>query len=239
MFASRSSVLLALTTIFLTLFSIVDASPVERRSNDQNSNTVINQYQVPTTVGASTLPTPTGTLKAITLGRGTQNYTCATASGAPVSVGAKADLFDVTPLLKSITIAQGTQLLNLLPQFLIDFDLSLVQQYSIPVLGYHYFNRGGQPTFDLGSTGFLVAKKMGDIAAPSDACAGQFGVGYGAIDWLNLIDAGGSTGISEVYRVETAGGSSRRLVLLRDRFRCSMRRFIGSTDESLVDAGWS
>ena len=60
--------------------------------------------------------------------------------------------------------------------------------------------------FDLGSTGFLVAKKTGDIAAPGDAYAGQFGVGYGAVDWLNLVDAGGSTGISEVYRVETAGG---------------------------------
>lgn len=47
---------------------------------------------------------------------------------------------------------------------------------------------------------------MGDITAPSDAYVGQFGVGYGAVDWLKLADAGGSVGISQVYRVETAGG---------------------------------
>ena len=47
---------------------------------------------------------------------------------------------------------------------------------------------------------------MGSVTAPSDAYVGQFGVGYGAVDWLKLADAGGSVGISQVYRVVTAGG---------------------------------
>lgn len=29
------------------------------------------------------------------------------------------------------------------------------------------------------------------------------------MDWLNLVDAGGSVGLSEVYRVETAGGKQQ------------------------------
>ncbi|KAL2045195.1 hypothetical protein N7G274_002277 [Stereocaulon virgatum] len=204
MFTVRSSVVLAMTA-FLMLFSAASASPVGR-ARDQNNNVPIQQYNVPITVGASALPSPNGTLKAITLGRGTQNYTCDTASGAPRAVGAKADLFDVTPLLQSITVPQGTQLLNLLPEFLINFSLSLVQRYSIRVLGYHYFNAAGKPTFDLGDTGFFVGKKVGSITAPSDAYVGQFGIGYGAVDWLKLADAGGSVGISQVYRVVTAGG---------------------------------
>jgi len=78
----------------------------------------------------------------------------------------------------------------------------------VPVLGQHYFNGAGQPTFDLSksNTGFLVAKKIGDIPAPTNACAGQDGQAYGAVDWLTLTDVGGSQGLNEVYRVETAGG---------------------------------
>ena len=94
----------------------------------------------------------------------------------------------------------------MLPPYLIDFPLEVVNQYSIPVSGHHYFNSAGQPTFDLGNIGFLVAKKTGDIPAPANASPGQGGQGYGAVDWLNLQDAGGSTGLNEVYRVETAGG---------------------------------
>ena len=97
----------------------------------------------------------------------------------------------------------------MLPPYLINFPLALVNQYSIPVLGHHYFNSAGQPTFDLGSTGFLTAKKTGDIPAPANACPGQGDQGYGAVDWLNLVNAGGSVGLSEVYRVETAGGKQQ------------------------------
>jgi len=76
------------------------------------------------------------------------------------------------------------------------------------LLGHHYFNGAGQPTFDLGSTGFLTAKKTGNIPAPAGACPGAGGQGFGAVDWLRLVDAGGSRGLSEVYRVVTAGGKA-------------------------------
>lgn len=34
------------------------------------------------------------------------------------------------------------------------------------------------------------------------------GEAFGAVDWLKLGDVGGGRGLSEVYRVETAGGKA-------------------------------
>lgn len=50
----------------------------------------------------------------------------------------------------------------------------------------------------------LIAKKVADIKAPADANKGMEGTG--AVDWLYLNDKGGSVGVSEVYRIQTAGG---------------------------------
>lgn len=48
-------------------------------------------------------------------------------------------------------------------------------------------------------------KKLDDVAAPTGASAGPSG--SGAVAWLKLGDKGGSAGITEVYRVVTAGGN--------------------------------
>ena len=98
------------------------------------------------------------------------------------------------------------EILEILPRYLVDFDIATISNATIPVLGHHYFNAAGQPTFNLGSVGFLTGKKVGDIPAPANASAGPYDQGYGAVDWLALADAGGSVGISEAFRVETAGG---------------------------------
>lgn len=108
--------------------------------------------------------------------------------------------------------------LDRLPEYLMwlldieaDLHADLLTQYRIPTLGHHYFNAAGQATFDLGPTGLLVAKKIGGIPAPSDACQGPPGMqNFGAVDWLMLQDVGtGLTrGLSQVYRVETAGGKA-------------------------------
>jgi hypothetical protein len=69
------------------------------------------------------------------------------------------------------------------------------------------YNAAGIPTFDLDKANrLLVAKKMKGIEAPPSAPAGPEGTG--AVDWLYLVDAGGSRGVSTVYRVLTAGGTS-------------------------------
>ena len=126
----------------------------------------------------------------------------------PKAIGARAELLDASPLLKLVPPQQGTEILELLPEYLVNFDTDLLAKYSIPVLGHHIFNAAGQPTFDLGSIGLLVAKKVADIPAPADASPGTNHQGFGAVDWLSLVDAGGSKGLSEVYRVVTAGGKA-------------------------------
>ncbi|KAH7169772.1 uncharacterized protein B0J16DRAFT_419334 [Fusarium flagelliforme] len=78
---------------------------------------------------------------------------------------------------------------------------------NIPYLGRHSFNAAGVPTFNLGKVNqLLVAKKIEGIKAPFSAPVGPEGTG--AVDWLYLGNTGGSRGVSRVYRVLTAGGTS-------------------------------
>ena len=155
------------------------------------------------------MPTPTATIAYVTLGRGTQNYTCASAGVAPVAVGANATLYDASALLK-IPPPYGLKALEAAPAMAVNVDESqippIVQGHA---LGHHYFNGGGQPTFDLGKDGVLVGKKVADIPPPTNASTGPTNdptQDYGAVDWLNLVDAGTSVTMKEVYRVECAGG---------------------------------
>jgi len=151
------------------------------------------------------LTAPSGTLKAIAIGHGTQNYTCAAGStNAPVPIGAKAELLDASCLLPLFPTAEAAEILNELPGYLLNYDFAAIGNSSIPVIGHHYFaNTGpapvnGTPTFDLGSRGFLSCKKVGDIKAPGNA----------GVDWLQLTAKEPSTGLTEVYRVETAKGQA-------------------------------
>lgn len=157
-----------------------------------------------------TLPAPTATLKYVTLGRGTQNYTCTSPSASPSAFGAKASLWDVSLLLAWIPAPWGLKAVLDTPRVAINVPIEKIPSViAATAIGHHVFNSAGQPTFDLGDKGFLVGKKASGIAAPKDAASGPFnnpGQDYGAVDWLNLVDAGGSVGLTEVYRVECAGG---------------------------------
>ncbi|KAI4245787.1 MAG: hypothetical protein L6R40_002315 [Gallowayella cf. fulva] len=171
----------------------------------------LSNFHVPLSNGSASLPPPTAglTLKAVTLGRGTQNYTCAAGStAAPVAVGAKADLLDVSPFLPPFPSAEAQSVLNLLSQYLLFLDLAVIQKASIPCLGKHIFDSAGVPTFDLRNKGILKAKKISNIAAPKTASTGARGTRDGTIDWLMLGEAPGSVGLKQVYRVETAGGKA-------------------------------
>ncbi|EFX02448.1 malate dehydrogenase [Grosmannia clavigera kw1407] len=88
-------------------------------------------------------------------------------------------------------------------------SLPTVLPASIPFLGHHYFDSAGSPTFDLSAAGLLGSMaKASDVTAPSTAEKGPLGTG--AVDWLELKDNGRgiSQGISQVFRVMTAGGVS-------------------------------
>jgi hypothetical protein len=83
---------------------------------------------------------------------------------------------------------------------------------DLPVLGNHFFDWNGTPTFNISSySKILYAKKNEAVNAPADADKGPSGTG--AVQWLQLGDKTGylygtSVGLGEVYRVETAGGNS-------------------------------
>ena len=51
----------------------------------------------------------------------------------------------------------------------------------------------------------LFSNKLADIKAPANASTGIEGTD--AVDWLALTAIGGSVGLQEVFRVDTAGGN--------------------------------
>lgn len=80
---------------------------------------------------------------------------------------------------------------------------------EIAFLGVHYFDAASAPTFDLSASTdklFFSGAKTGSVKAPADANKGLLATG--AVDWLQLGDNGKglSSGVTQVYRVVTAGG---------------------------------
>ncbi|KAI9690752.1 MAG: hypothetical protein M1820_009849 [Bogoriella megaspora] len=150
---------------------------------------------------------PTATLKVIALGVGSQNYTCKDTpnsnTSAPVSVGARADLYDVTDLFRNNPSLEDSET-----------RAALVSNSGLGNnrIGQHFFTNVGStltPTFDLDAHDpplFLSAVKSNTETAPKVAFQGLSS--EGAIAWLFLgsDNSGLSQGVNGVYRVETAGG---------------------------------
>ena len=173
-----------------------------------------NAPSLPTTGSGTQLPAPGAGLgiKFITLGRGVQNYTCSSVSGTPTAVGAIADIYEITGLAQAKPTSPD---FTGLPAAAVYLPLSGIQQLlnsrmppgqPATVIGKHYFNSAGVPTFDLSARGKkLLSKVVAKIPAPANSNAGP--ACTGAVAWLKLDDAGGSAGLKEVYRVFTAGGN--------------------------------
>ena len=76
------------------------------------------------------------------------------------------------------------------------------------MLGKHYFSAFGIPTFQLTDGALLSAQKVQSVAPPPGSYAGANHTG--AVSWVYLT-ADGSTrshGLSEAYRINTAGGNA-------------------------------
>lgn len=196
-------------TILLIFSRVTSASPVPIYPISHQKD-----LQLPTTGKGTQLPDPSVglSLKFVTLGRGVQNYTCASDAATPVAVGAIASLFDITAFAyggstssQFIALPALTAYLSLARvQELLDICLPRGSKASI--IGSHYFDGAGVPIFDLwAKDSKLKSKKIDAIAAPSSANDGP--AGTGAVPWLKLGDLGGSIGLKEVYRVYTAGGN--------------------------------
>jgi hypothetical protein len=147
------------------------------------------------------------------VGRGIQNYTCASVGAAPVAVGAIATLYDATPLaewdLDIVNSIPGNAVKDTPPAAGNDYTLPAPYNY-LSLLGHHFFAADSTPTFNLAPVGrLLFGSKNGDIKAPTHAPEGP--TGAGAVDWLSLVakpNYDPSIGLGQVYRVETAGGAA-------------------------------
>ncbi|KAL4994695.1 hypothetical protein BDV10DRAFT_146182 [Aspergillus recurvatus] len=218
---------------FVSLLSITAVNALPARSEfslsfyptivkDFLQNTQVTGCALPdaTTLSSSTLSAPSSglSLKAITLGRGTQNYTCAesTATIAPEAIGATATLFDTSCLVAADASADSRSTLHFLPDILKPIPLSNVDLFASLLsresgqnlaVGKHYFTADGTPFFDLrGSerynSDWIAAKKEGEEDAPAKP---GYGI-TGDVAWLKLKEVEGT--LSEVYRIHTAGGSA-------------------------------
>jgi len=141
------------------------------------------------------------------VGRGTQNYTCATADGStiPVAIGAVASLFDGSCLIApnsnvyDMFAAQILQLSQALSTLLANIASQVFKKQML--LGIHYFPLPKTPLFDLRfneATDWATVGAIANVSAPVPATTP-------AVDWLKLTRKDGS-GIQEVYRVKTLGG---------------------------------
>lgn len=210
--------------------STVDGCPVYRTVTPDPTSTSSSAVATstvetaPTTVAklptTGALPATNNTVKFVAVGRGIQNYSCAAVNATPVATGAIAVLWDYTSLASS----NETEL-NTLPGLAVNvpFDpfpldgtpTSLAGLPAATVLGHHFFAADGTPTFNLtGANMILFGNKTATVTAPVGSPLGPNGTG--SVAWLQLeakvnIAAETSVGITEAYRVQTAGGNPMTL----------------------------
>jgi hypothetical protein len=148
---------------------------------------------------SNTLPTVDSGLKLelVAIGRGTQNYTCATntADSVPVAAGALATLFNASCIashMSDTVLQQITQ------------GAEKVSASSIPLqnIGEHFFVDATTPTFVISDLGTTESKKNATVAAPTNT--------NGNVAWLKLLaqTTGTTTTIKNIYRLNTVGGSA-------------------------------
>ena len=166
-------------------------------------HSAICNHQVDIGPAPTPLPPPSSglVLTHVAIGRGTQNYTCANSSAAPVPVGALATLFNATCL-----IAPYPQLLNTVPDIALQFPVPNSSDANSPanllLSGHHYFTDSTTALFNLNTTlhdwGSVVCKRSNISSSPDPSTD---------VAWLKLTSKSsfGCT-ISEVYRLNTAGG---------------------------------
>lgn len=152
------------------------------------------------------LPPPSAglTLGHVAIGRGTQNYTCAsnTAADVPKLQGANATLFNAT-----CYTVRSPSVLASIPAISLGHNVDLnddVQKYLVS--GHHEFTAAGVPLFSLvtpkANYGYVQGKSIANSTAPADASRGENGLG--SVPWLKLNAVEGD--YKEVYRINTAGG---------------------------------
>jgi hypothetical protein len=185
-----------------------DLSKVQLPVGKSNSSYSCFEPRLTCFVAPTPLPPPSAgtTLRHIAIGRGTQNYTCASSSAdvVPVAYGAKATLFNATCDSARLNDKVMADVTNLALNYAIPAGLVATQRTS----GHHYFTSDKVPMFDLrtpeSNYGYVQAKPdTVKSAAPKDAALGPNQMG--SVAWLKLNSVEGD--YKDVFRVHTAGGN--------------------------------
>ena len=143
------------------------------------------------------------------MGRGTQNYTCASSSTseAPKAVGAIATLFNVTCDAARLNVDTLSQITDLALNYAIPSSAEANKRLS----GHHQFTAAGVPLFMLETKeadyGRVECSVNAKSPAPETASKGTNQLG--SVPWLKLNATVGNDknwAYKEVYRVHTAGG---------------------------------
>jgi hypothetical protein len=155
-------------------------------------------------------------LQFITIGRGTQNYTCASSTAdnkpaqGPPNGGAVAELFDASDMARDDAnfVKDITNLAAKNPPVVLKPSGQAPLNNDFNQIGFHFFNDEVVPVFDLGDKGIIFTKKnKQEFDPPADAGTNAFG--DKAVKWLILdADPEKSRDITRVIRVVTAGGSA-------------------------------
>ena len=118
--------------------------------------------------------------------QGTQNYTCANGTAAPVSIGAVATLTNA-----SCAVAGGAS----------EDQLGSINE-GAAAIGAHFFVDASTPDFDVDELGNTELTKANVSSAPPNS--------DGDVPWLRLTahTAGTTSSITEIYRLETSGGAA-------------------------------
>lgn len=147
----------------------------------------------------------------ISVGWGTQNYTCANSTAKPVQVGALAHLYNVT----CQAATTDPEIIHTNLDYFYNFIETNAGVRERTLSGLHDFTADGVPRFNLSTPehnyGIVTAKKDAGSDAPkhtptASAAANPTSSALPDVPWLKLKATGGD--YKEVYRVYTRGGSA-------------------------------
>ncbi|EJU04606.1 hypothetical protein DACRYDRAFT_98502 [Dacryopinax primogenitus] len=155
----------------------------------------------------SLLPPSDATLSQVTIGFGTQNYTCT--NGKFVNVGALAQVFDIScvqelPAISASISAVINEIQGLNGGIALEEMLAKMAQWAGFKLADHYFDTSSgslAPVFNFQVSGgdFVIGKKVLDIADPFNPVVN--------VDWLQLSALAGDAA-KFLVREQTAGGQA-------------------------------
>jgi len=191
---------------FVTLFLAAFAVAVPTGDHSKTCNTSSATLDLPANQTNLTAPADPD-LSFVALGVGFQNYTCNSTTGTYTSIGAKADLFDLSCLSQTnLTAFENIQDVAF-ALWSKSSHLKSVVQITGTKLGEHYFitsNGTLSPVWDFRADAaknqpdaFVVAAKVGDLKAPTNSSVD--------VDWLELTAKSGDLATT-IYRTDTRGG---------------------------------